>query len=260
VTLTTPYVLLLFHLLYPVEFRSVLSDRVVDTLIGSALSFLANIFIIPSWEHERITDHMVRSITSNAAYFREVAAAFLGKPAEAGPYKLARKNAFVAMANLSDAFGRMLSEPRSKQRPVTTLNEFVVSNHMLTSHIATLSYYETPLAAKYADPAYRQVVDAILARLGNAAVLLQDRMPVEGPVAGKGELRIINDRVNALMERRRMELQESPTAQTATRRQLSEFKPIADQFNFIAKVAGDIEKLSCVLQASPGSLPAAPSL
>ena len=244
VSLMTPYVLLLFHLLYPSDFRVVLSDRVVDTLIGSALAFLANIFIIPSWEHERITDDMIRIIEANAAYFRDVSAAFLGRPVPARQYKLSRKNAFVALANLSDAFGRILSEPRSKQRSIGTLNEFVVSNHMLTSHIATLSYYEKPLAAKYADPAYQPVVDAIVVRLGNAAAILDNRVGPEGPVVSKEELRILNDRVNVLMERRKAELQESPTAQTEARKQLSEFKPIADQFNFIAKVSADIEKLS----------------
>jgi hypothetical protein len=115
---------------------------------------------------------------------------------------------------------------------------------MLTSHIATLSYYEKPLAARYADPAYQPVVDAIVVRLGNAAAILDNRVGPEGPVVSKEELRILNDRVNVLMERRKAELQESPTAQTETRKQLSEFKPIADQFNFIAKVSADIEKLS----------------
>ncbi|WP_431212425.1 hypothetical protein ACQ86N_43065 [Puia sp. P3] len=37
---------------------------------------------------------------------------------------------------------------------------------------------------------------------------------------------------------------------TDTRRQLSEFKPIADQFNFIVKVAADIEKLSAPLHSA----------
>jgi uncharacterized membrane protein YccC len=267
VSLTTPYVLLLFHLLYPSDFRTILSDRVVDTIIGSALAFLANIFIIPSWEHKRITDDMARIVETNAAYFRDVAAAFLGRPVPAQQYKVSRKNAFVALANVSDAFGRILSEPRSKKRPVGALNEFVVSNHMLTSHIATLSYYEKPLAAKYADPVYRPVVDAIVARLANAAAILGDRqVPVGpvGPVAGNAALRILNDRVDILMERRKVELQESPAVQTETRKTLSEFKPIADQFNFISKVSADIEKLSQSInydrQAAPGSLPLTPSL
>jgi len=51
----TPYVLLLFHLLYPYDFRTILSERVIDTVIGSAIAFVANIFLLPS--RERGADH-----------------------------------------------------------------------------------------------------------------------------------------------------------------------------------------------------------
>jgi uncharacterized membrane protein (TIGR01666 family) len=280
VAMTTPYVLLLFHLLYPLDFHSVFLDRVIDTFIGSALAFLANIFIIPSWEHERITDYMVKTLETNAAYFREVASIFLGRSPAVQEYKLSRQDAFVALANLSDAFGRMLSEPRRQQRSAEPLYQFVVSNHMLTTHIATLSYYLMPRAGapasaspanasavKYADPAYQPVMDAIVGRLGNAvAILLDKTAPAAGPnvpaaagnatiagpnvtalqgqISGKGAMRMLNDKVGALMQQRKVELGESATAYTQTRKQLAEFKPIADQFNFIEKVSADIEKLS----------------
>lgn len=252
VTLTTPYVLLLFHLLYPFDFRTILLDRVIDTAIGSAIAFLANIFIIPSWERERINDYMARVLEASAAYFRDVAVAFLGKPVPVNQYKLSRKNAFVALANLSDAFGRMLAEPRRRQRKIREMQQFVVSSHMLTSHIATLAYYAEPLSAKYADPAYQPMVDAIGRRLENAADILEDRnaQPVPPAVSG-AELRIMNERVGELMEQRKAELGQSLTAQTIVRRQLSEFKPVADQFNFIAKISADIGKLSQVLRAEP---------
>jgi uncharacterized membrane protein (TIGR01666 family) len=247
VTMTTPYVLLLFHLLDPADFHVILSDRIVDTLIGSGIAFLANIFFIPSWEHERISDFMVKAVEANIAYFRDVAGAFLGQPPTIHQYKLSRKNAFVALANLSDAFGRMLSEPRSKQKRIAEMHQFVVSNHMFTSYIATLAYYVDPYAAKFADPAYKPVIDDIISRLRRAADLLQDRELPESPQATKEELRVINDRLNRLMELRKAELEGPGTASSEVRLQLKEFKPIADQFNFIAKVSADIEKLSIPL-------------
>ncbi|WP_431217831.1 FUSC family protein [Puia sp. P3] len=162
VIFTTPYVLLLFHLLYPIDFRTILTDRVIDTVIGSVIAFLANILIIPSWEHERITDYMTGAIEANIDYFRDVAGAFLGRPSTVHQYKLSRKKAFVALANLSDAFGRMLSEPRRQQKRITDMHQFVVSNHMLTSHTATLAYYVDPFAAKFADGAYEPLVNDIV--------------------------------------------------------------------------------------------------
>jgi uncharacterized membrane protein (TIGR01666 family) len=244
VTLMTPYVLLLFHLLYPTNFRAILSERVIDTVIGSGIAFLANLLIIPSWEHERIADFMTGALQANIDYFRDVAAAFVGRQATMQRYKLSRKRAFVALANLSDALSRMLSEPRSQQKGITDMHEFVVLNHMLTSHIATLAYYVDPYAARYADPAYEPVIDDIVFRLEQAVALLSDQPPPVPPPVNKEALRVLNDRVNVLLERRKVEINGSVPADSEVRRRLNEFKPIVDQFNFIGKVATDLCKVS----------------
>jgi len=228
VTLMTPYVLLLFHLLYPTGFRSVISDRVIDTLIGSGLAFLASISIIPNWEHERMTDFMIAALQTNMDYFRDVAVAFLGKPATVQQYKLSRKHAFVALANLSDAFGRMLSEPQRRQKKSTEMHQFVVSNHMLTSYIATLAYYMDPLAMKYANPALQPVIDDITRRLEVSVDILRDKPGEAGPSLQPKSIGTI--RGNGLT---------------------AELQPVADQFGFIAKVASDIRKLSTALHETP---------
>ncbi len=253
VTLMTPYVLLLFHLLYANDFRSVLSDRVIDTVIGSAIAFIASIFIVPSWEHEQITDYMVRVLEANAAYFRDVSAAFLGRPVTVTQYKLSRKHAFVALANLSDAFNRILSEPgnRNRLKQADKMHQFVVSNHMLTSHIATLGYYALPLPEKYADPVYQPVIQLMSTRLENTIAFLQGKNRTGESRMGKEDLRILNEKMNALMDQRKVELEQG-IIESDTRRQLTGFKPVVDQFNFIAKVTADIEKLSQTL--SPGAL------
>jgi uncharacterized membrane protein YccC len=217
VMLMTPYILLLFHLLYPVNFKSIAGDRVIDTLIGSGISFLASIFIIPSWEHQRIIDSMIAAVKTNIAYFRDVAGAFAGRSVTVQQYKLSRKHAFVALANLSDAFSRMLQEPRRQRKKIGQLHQFVVASQMLTSYIATLAYYEKPLASKYADPSYQPVVDMIAACLDEAAVILEN-----GGMSGKLSLPL--------------------------RKYGPEMaKPIEDQFGFIGKVAGEILRLSPVL-------------
>ncbi len=227
VILMTPYVLLLFHLLYPADFRTVLSDRVIDTAIGSAIAFLANILIVPSWEHERIVDFMTAALEANTAYFRDVTAAFLGRPATVHQYKLSRKKAYVALANLSDALSRMLNEPRSQQKRITEMHQFVVSNHMLTSHIATLAYYAGPYAARFAGPAYEPVVDDIVYRLERTVYLLEDKPLPPAANSGKEGLRLLNEQAGS-----------------------GEIKPIAEQFNFIAKVTTDISKVSEPLHAA----------
>jgi len=264
VTLTTPYVLLLFHLLYPTDFRAILTDRVIDTAIGSAIAFIANMFIVPSWEREQIGDYMVQIIEANAAYFRDVAGGFLGRPVGVTQYKLSRKKAFVALANLTDAFGRILSEPKRRgQDQSGRMHQFVVSNHMLTSHIATLAYYVGPgpggqggnagpgrVGDELADPGtYQPVVEEIETRLENTNLWLKGEVAVGEnittavPIPAREGLRMLNDRMNGLVERRKAELDQG-TTESPTRKQLSAFKPIVDQFNFIDKVSVNIEKLS----------------
>ena len=262
VTLMTPYILLLFHLLYPADFRNVLSDRVIDTAIGSAISFIANIFILPSRERGQIADYMIRILEANAAYFRDVCSSFTGLPVPVAQYKLSRKHAFVALANLSDAFSRILSEPRSKREHADRMHQFVVSNHMLTSHIATLSYYALPESAAYSGPlTYQPVIEEIGSRLQKTIACLTDPPGSAADPAGtetdtlpataKQGLRLLNDKMNNLVDRRKAEL-EKGIIDSETRRQLSGFKPIVDQFNFIAKVTVNIERLSKELREVGG--------
>ena len=63
--------------------------------------------------------------------------AYNGKVISRSKQQVGRKNALVALANLSDAFNRMLSEPKRQQKATEVLHQFVVLNHMLTSYIAT---------------------------------------------------------------------------------------------------------------------------
>ncbi len=203
---------------------------------------------------------MLRIIEDNLRYFTTISGAFLGKAATVTQYKLSRKHAFVSLANLSDAFNRMLSEPKRKQKDARQMHQFVVSNHMLTAHIATLSYYAQPLAGKYTSPDYLPVIGAISARLENAAEVLRPHTvgspdTVRGKGAdGKEGLRMLNEKVNSLVQDRKTELEQG-IMDSPTRLQLSALKPIADQFNFIAKVAADIEKLSQSLNYSNPAFP-----
>jgi hypothetical protein len=54
-------------------------------------------------------------------------------------YKLARKEVHISSANLSAAFQRMLSEPKSKQKNKNEVHQFVVLNHTVFSNIATIA-------------------------------------------------------------------------------------------------------------------------
>lgn len=247
----TPYILLLFHLLAPHDVKTIVIDRLIDTGIGSGIAFLANILILPAWEHEQIQDYMIKIIEANKSYFIEIAAFFSGQPGDKTAYKLSRKITFVSLANLSDAFNRMLSEPKSKQKNIRSLHQFVVLNHMLTSHIATLSYYGQRGVPQHTQELYLPVSQDIQLRLSNALAILQRSPVLLAASLNKQELRTLSNQVNQWVNQRKSELQ-AGIVESETRQVLSRIKPIADQFNFINKIAIDLEKLCRALQGGGG--------
>ncbi len=237
----TPYILVLFHLLNNASFKTIVTDRVTDTAIGSAVAFLANLILLPAWEQDKLSNYMLEAVKSNKAYFKTIAGAFTGNTATNTQYKLSRKNAFVALANLSDAFTRMLSEPKSKQKNIRPLHEFVVLNHMLTSHIATLSYYVQSQALKISSKDFMPLVNTVTARLEDAEKIITD-LPAETAAPEGLPYNAIQQHMQELLEARKKELQQG-ILESDIQRQLSAFKPVADQFNFIDNIAADIKKM-----------------
>ena len=242
VLFTTAYVLLLFHLVYGGNLKTIFLDRLIDTGIGSVIAFLANFLIVPAWEKEKIRDYMIAALENNMNYFDKVSAAFAGKPVSIAEYKKSRQQAFVALANLSDAFSRMLEEPRFRQYNSQQIHRFVVLNHTLTSHTATLAHYVLPLSAKYGSADFHSIIRSDLAQLKSALNTLkggQDETEInDNAVSHK-----INERLNDMLYKRKQELNEK-IFDTETRQSLGELKPVVDQFNLISSVAVDLKKLT----------------
>ncbi|CAN5334217.1 hypothetical protein BH09BAC6_BH09BAC6_19960 [soil metagenome] len=132
----TPYVLILFKFL---GVGVLVEERIVDTLIGSTIAFVASYIIFPAWEFEQIQQSLREVIYANLNYLVKIAESVTGKNVAMLDYKLARKDVFVRSANLSAAFERMTSEPKSKQRKIKEVHKFVVLNHILSSYVATIA-------------------------------------------------------------------------------------------------------------------------
>jgi len=135
---TTPYVLLLFSFLGS-NYKTVVEERVFDTVLGCAIAFTAGYFLFPHWESDQLKQYMSGILKANAAYLQKIIDALCGKKPSMLEYKLARKDVYLNSANLSAAFQRMLSEPKSKQKKEKDVHQFVVLNHILFSNIATVA-------------------------------------------------------------------------------------------------------------------------
>ena len=133
----TPYLLTLFSLL-GIGFISVAEERLLDTGIGSLLSFMASYLLFPHWESDQLDNYMSSVLKANIEYMYALADFVRGEKNFSLDYKLKRKEIFVSSANLSGAFNRMLSEPKNKQRKGNEIYEFVVLNNVLSSNMTGL--------------------------------------------------------------------------------------------------------------------------
>ncbi len=133
----TPYILILFGFL-DMNTLSVLRERIVDTLIGSGLAFFSSYIVLPNWESAQVRGTMRKLLIANYRYIAQALNIIAGYPWSVTDYKLARKEVYIATANMASAFQRMITEPKNKQRDAKEVNKFVVFNHILSSYSVTL--------------------------------------------------------------------------------------------------------------------------
>lgn len=233
----TPYILIMFQLLTHGDYKMILQDRIVDTAIGSAIAFVASLVLVPAWEQNQIGNYLSIAIRHCLEYFQKTAAAFTGKPATALEFRLARKAAHVSLANFSEAFSRMLGEPKIKQKHSKEYHQLAVLNHMLISHIAALAHY-LPLAEKYRSEDFKTICREIVADLETSIATTKGTKAEQPPGSFSRQL---DEHMNELLHTRRKELEQG-YVQTPTRIALMELKPIVDQFGFIRSLARDLRK------------------
>jgi uncharacterized membrane protein YccC len=108
-------------------------ERVVDTLIGAALSWGFS-FLLPNWERHDLPG-IVRGLLAADAKFADVS---LRMTYPRQPYRLARKKAMDAVAQLSGAIRRLADEPHIQRRVLAALTELLGANYLLASDLASM--------------------------------------------------------------------------------------------------------------------------
>lgn len=137
----TIYVFLSFNFLSPGNVNIIFRDRIVDTIIAAVITSLVAYVVLPVWEHTQNLDLMKKSAECNLIYFQSVISKFLEEKFDIQDYKVKRKNAIISLANLSDNFQRMISEPKNQQKKLEVVHQFVATSHLITAYTASLSQY-----------------------------------------------------------------------------------------------------------------------
>lgn len=137
----TIYVIIGFYFLDSQMIGEVLVDRIIDTATGSVIAYLVSMFVLPSWESSNLNHTVQEALESNQHYFETVSSIFSGKEIDLSLLRHHRKEAIIALANVSDTFQKMMSEPKRQRVKLEDFHQFVATSHMLTSYIASLSTY-----------------------------------------------------------------------------------------------------------------------
>lgn len=242
VIFTTPFIIFLLHFLHPADLQYYASQRVVDTLIGGGLAFIANLILWPSWEHKYLPSYMEKMVQSNKTYFEQVMRLYTGQQMDVVEYKLARKETYVNTANLMAAFQRMLSEPKSKQKNSSKSYHFVVLNHTLSSRIAAMAAYGLGHGVRYPRPEYQlisryllQHLDQIIQLSTGAGVSLPELPPsIEA-------FETLDICVESLIQQRQAEINEGK-GETPLRDEMLEAKQVRDALHGMLGVVRDMRK------------------
>jgi uncharacterized membrane protein YccC len=204
---------------------------------------VATLLIPPLWERQQIGQLAAHTIAANQQWFDYISTAFEGQPLQSSEYKLRRKQVYVALAHLSDAFQRMSNEPKAMQQQAPYWQQLLVSNHTLASHIAALytELQEMPEQEWLDDflPLTRQCSN----RLQTARnYLTQETTALQtGAATGQADTSIRQE-VNHLLAQRRQELQQGQL-ETLTRQRLTDLKSLLDQIDMMLQLAGDIRRV-----------------
>lgn len=138
--LITINIVFVYSLINPDAFQ-VIQYRVIDTVIGASIAVVANYTLWPSWEALNLKNVLVDALNKNRKYLLATQQLYYDKKENELSYKLARKEAFLAISNLNAAFQRLTQDPKSKQKEFQLIYGMVTLNQTMVSAIASIGSF-----------------------------------------------------------------------------------------------------------------------
>lgn len=157
-------IIFVYSLINPDAFQ-VIQYRVIDTIIGAGIAVIANYTLWPSWEALNLKNVLVDALHKNRRYLLATQELYYDKNKNELPYKLARKEAFLAISNLNAAFQRLTQDPKSKQVEFQLIYDMVTLNQTMVSAIASIGSFiinhQTTPASKEFDAIVRRIANTL---------------------------------------------------------------------------------------------------
>ncbi|WP_419870328.1 FUSC family protein [Chryseobacterium sp. CT-SW4] len=240
----TMYVFIAFNFLSPGNINVIFKDRIVDTVIAGIIAFVVSYIVLPVWEHTQNLDLMKRSAADNLIYFQSVISKFLLGELNIEDYKVKRKNAIISLANLSDNFQRMISDPKNQQKKLEVVHQFVATSHLITAYTASLSQYSKN-DKKYPEIDAESWSRKIEAEMNQTSILLSGEK-IDETLKMESRLEPEDSFIESLLLQRKTEIEENDIPANINPNKMShlaELKNIHDILELIYDVAKEQRKV-----------------
>lgn len=240
----TIYVFLIFDFLKPGNFEDVFLERLSDTVIAGVIVFLVSYLVLPVWEHQKNKNFILKYLSANTKYFNTVIDILNQENIPLQDYKMSRKNAIISLANLSDNFQKMLSDPKDQQKNLQNIHLFVTTSHLFTAYVASLSQYAQK-GENYAEIDISAWKNKINAELIRTKAILNNEISDEEK--NENSKIIPDDLVDQLLQKRKEEFLEEEFLDRRDPRlisHLTELKNIKELLELIYNEAKEQRKIA----------------
>lgn len=245
-TFITMAVILLYAILVE-NALNIVQYRVIDTMIGAAISFLAIYLLWPVWEERSIKMSIQKAIEASMSYMENIDRIYHSKENPDTVYRLARKKAFLESGNLMAAFQRQTEDPKSRQEHQAQVYANVVLNETFLTALAALGTYiqnhETTVASKEYETVIRHIFENLEAARNTLKGEKQNKEEDIGELSEATE--VLDNKYSELSKERDMELEKGfvPMSQDM-RNKLQEGKLMKDHLKWLHSISDSMKQMA----------------
>ncbi|MGC7589981.1 YccS family putative transporter [Bisgaard Taxon 46] len=125
------------------DLHDAMYSRVIDTLIGAAISWVAVSYFWPDWKYLQLDKVSRQAIKSNAKYLLYIISQLQFGKGDNLKYRIMRRNAHENATALSATISNMNNEPQKYQAHLQQGFELLKINYSLLSYISALGAYRS---------------------------------------------------------------------------------------------------------------------
>ncbi|KXZ68666.1 Inner membrane protein YccS [Acinetobacter venetianus] len=151
---------------------SIIVPRIMDTLIGCAIAWLAVNFIWPDWNFRNISNNIKKSSQATLQYLHLVIQQYHHGREQNLAYRTTRRAAHNAQIELSNMISSLSTEPQPNQELIQHAFRYLVYSHSQLSYVSALGHQRE----KIEDPKALELLDRI-ENLLNQTLLQQVPIP-----------------------------------------------------------------------------------